>query len=244
MPRFFVTASNIFGGAAYLNARETEHLRALRIRRGESFTVCDGNGTDYVCRLTELTDDGAEAEIVDITPTVSEPTVACAAYIAFAKGDRLETAVQKSVELGASEIALFPSARCVSKPEGLSVIHKTGRLQKIAEEAAKQSGRGKIPRVVVSPSFERMIFQAQKADLPLFFYEEETARHLKDALETSPEAKTISIVTGPEGGFDPEEAAFAAENGMISVSLGPRILRCETAPIAALSAIMYHTGNL
>ncbi len=243
MPRFFVTASNIFGGAAYLNAKETEHLRALRIRKGESFTVCDGNGTDYTCRLTDITVDGAEAEILETGPTVSEPTVDCAAYIAFAKGDRLETAVQKSVELGASEIVLFPSARCVSKPEGLSVLKKTGRLQKIGEEAAKQSGRGKIPNVIVSPSFDHMIFKASKADLPLFFYEEEKARHLKEALVEKRAFKTISIVTGPEGGFDPAEAAFAAQNSMLSVSLGPRILRCETAPIAALAAIMYHTGN-
>ena len=244
MPRFFVTASNIFGGAAFLDAKETEHLRALRIRKGESFTVCDGAGTDYTCRLKELKADGAEVEIVEKTQTASEPTIECTVYVAFAKGDRLETAVQKSVELGASEIVLYPSARCVSKPEGLSVLKKTGRLQKIAEEAAKQSGRGKIPRVVVSPSFDKMIFQAVKADLPLFFYEDEAERHLSDALEAHLEIKTISIVTGPEGGFDPEEAAFAKDTGMISVSLGPRILRCETAPIAALSAIMYHTGNL
>ncbi len=243
MPRFFVTASNIFGGAAYLDAKETEHLRALRIRKGESFTVCDGKGTDYKCRLKEITAEGAEAEVLETGPTVAEPSVECTAYIAFAKGDRLETAVQKSVELGASEIVLYPSVRCVSKPDGLSLVRKTGRLQKIAEEAAKQSGRGRIPLVSVSPSFDRMIFQASKAGLPLFFYEEENAYHLKDALEAHPGAKTVSLVTGPEGGFDPEEAAFAKLNGMISVSLGPRILRCETAPIAALAAIMYHTGN-
>ena len=123
------------------------------------------------------------------------------------------------------------------------MLHKTGRLQKIAEEAAKQSGRGKIPPVVVAPSFEHMLAQAAKADLPLFFYEDETTCHLKNALETQPVAKTISLVTGPEGGFDPEEAELAVQNGMISVSLGPRILRCETAPIAALAAIMYHTEN-
>ena len=191
-----------------------------------------------------MTEDGAEVEIIEKTLTVSEPTVDCTACIAFAKGDRLETAVQKSVELGAAEVVLFPSARCVSKPEGLSVLKKTGRLQKIAEEAAKQSGRGKIPKVVVSPSFDKMIFQAVKADLPLFLYEDESAYHLKDALQAHPDAKTVSIVTGPEGGFDPEEAAFAKETGMLSVSLGPRILRCETAPITALSAIMYHTDNL
>lgn len=244
MPRFFVAASNIFGGMAYLNAVEIEHLRALRIRCGESFTVCDGAGKDFTCRLTKLTNDCAEAEIVDVSPSKGEPSVFSAMYIAYAKGDRLDTAVQKSVELGASEIVLFPSARCVSKPETLSVVHKTGRLQKIAEEAAKQSGRGKIPWVTAVSSFQNAVQSAAKTDLPLFLYESEKQNNLKDILNNTAGFKTVSIMTGPEGGFEPEEAAYAAENGMRSVSIGPRILRCETAPLAALAAVMYHTGNM
>lgn len=244
MPRFFVAASNIFGGMAYLSASEIEHLRALRIRRGENITVCDGAGKDYTCRLTKLTDDGAEAEIVDVSPSMGEPSIFCAVYIAYAKGDRLETAVQKSVELGASEIVLFPSARCVSKPETLSVVRKTGRLQKIAEEAAKQSGRGKIPWVTTVSSFENAVQSAVKSGLPLFLYECEKRNSLKEVLNNSADLKTVSIMTGPEGGFEPEEAAYAAESGMHSVSIGPRVLRCETAPLAALAAVMYHTGNM
>lgn len=244
VPRFFVAASNIFGGIAYLNAKEIDHLRALRIRHGESFTVCDGDGQDYTCRLTKLTPDGAEAEIVDIGPSKGEPSVFCAVYTAYAKGDRLETAIQKSVELGASEIVLFPSARCVSKPEHLSVIHKTGRLQKVAEEAAKQSGRGKIPWVTAVSSFENAVQSASKNEMPLFLYECEKHNSLKDILTGHTGFKTVSIMTGPEGGFEPEEASYAVQNGMHSVSIGPRILRCETAPIAALTAVMYHTGNM
>jgi 16S rRNA (uracil1498-N3)-methyltransferase len=244
MPRFFIAASNIFGGVAYLSATEIDHLRALRIKSGESFTVCDGAGKDYTCRLVKLTDDGAEAEVVEIAPSAGEPSVFCAVFAAWSKGDKLDTVVQKSVELGATEIVLFPSARCVSKPETLSVVHKTGRLQKIAEEAAKQSGRGKIPWVTAVQSFENAVLSASKNDLALFLYEDEKTRSLKSALESCPELRRISIMTGPEGGFEPEEAAFAIQNGMKSVSVGPRILRCETAPLAALSAVMYHTGNL
>jgi 16S rRNA (uracil1498-N3)-methyltransferase len=244
MPRFFIAASNIFGGAAYLNAREIDHLRALRIKSGESFTVCDGAGKDYTCRLVKLTDDGAEAEVVDIAPSTGEPSVFCAVFVAWAKGDKLETVVQKAVELGAAELVLFPSARCVSRPETLSVVHKTGRLQKIAEEAAKQSGRGKIPWVTAVSTFENAVQSASKSNLSLFLYEDEKKQGLKDVLESSAAFKTVSIMTGPEGGFEREEAAFAAQNGMRTVSVGPRILRCETAPIAALTAVMYHTGNL
>ena len=244
MARFFVAASNIFGGVAYLSAGETGHLRALRIRSGESFTICDGAGKDYTCRLTKVGDEGAEAEIVEIAPSFGEPSVFCAVYAAYSKGDKLETVIQKGVELGASEFVLFPSARCVSKPETLAVIHKTGRLQKIAEEAAKQSGRGKIPWVTAVQSFENAVLAAAKNEMPLFLYESEKNRSLKDVLSGRGEFKTAAVMTGPEGGFEPEEAAFAAENGMHSVSVGPRILRCETAPLTALTAVMYHTGNL
>jgi 16S rRNA (uracil1498-N3)-methyltransferase len=244
MARFFIAASNIFGGIAYLNASDLDHLRALRIRHGESFTVCDGAGKDYICRLTKLGGEGAEAEIVDIAPSAGEPSVFCAVYAAWSKGDKLETVIQKSVELGASEFVLFPSARCVSKPETLAVVHKTGRLQKIAEEAAKQSGRGKIPWVTAASTFENAVASASKSDLPLFLYEGEKQRSLKDTLGSTGGYRTVSIMTGPEGGFEPEEAAFAAENGMKSVSVGPRILRCETAPLAALAAVMYATGNM
>jgi 16S rRNA (uracil1498-N3)-methyltransferase len=244
MPRFFVTASNIFGGVAYINGKDTEHFRALRIRQGERFVVCDGAGKDYSCQLTTLTDDGAEAEILDVSPSSGEPDVECMVYAAFAKGDKLETVVQKAVELGAAGIVLFPSARCVSKPEALSMVKKTGRLQKIAEEAAKQSGRGRIPKVTSMPTFEHAVKAAALSDLPLFFYEDEKKLGLKTALDESGQPKTVSIVTGPEGGFEPGEAAIAAESGMKTVSMGPRILRCETAPIAALSAVMLHTGNM
>jgi 16S rRNA (uracil1498-N3)-methyltransferase len=175
---------------------------------------------------------------------VGEPSLFCAVYAAYSKGDKLETVVQKSVELGATEIVLFPSARCVSKPETLAIVNKTGRLQKIAEEAAKQSGRGKIPWVTAVHSFENAILSASRNDLPLFLYEGEKRYSLKEVLDNSAGFKTVTIMTGPEGGFNPEEALFAAENGMRSVSIGPRILRCETAPIAALAAVMYHTGNL
>ena len=244
MPRFFVAVSNVFGGVAYLNAKDAEHIKVLRIREGEQFTVCDGNGTDYVCRLLKMSEDGAEAEVLLKTAVSGEPTVSCTVFAAFSKGDRLETVIQKCVEIGASEIVLFPSQRCVSKPEGIALMRKTSRWQKIAEEAAKQSGRGKIPAVTVSPMFETAIRRAAKAELPLFFYEEENRFGLKEALEQNPGCKTASIVTGPEGGFEPAEASFAASCGMLSVSLGPRILRCETAPICALSAVMLYTGNM
>lgn len=244
MARFFVSASNIIGDTAYLSGEDMDHIKVLRIRDGETFTVCDGSGTDYLCVLSKADRDTAEVKILDKTPSKGEPTVECAVYIAYAKGDKIEHVVQKAVELGASEIVLFPSKRCVSRPEGSALVKKTARYAKIAEEAAKQSGRGRIPAVTTMPSYKAAIESAAKADVPLFCYEDEKELSLKTCMESVPEIKTVSIVTGPEGGFEPEEAALASEMGMKCVTMGPRILRCETAPLCALSAVMYSTGNL
>lgn len=245
MARFFIAASNIFGGIAYLTKEELDHIKVLRIKSGETFTVCDGNGTDYVCRLSGTDLKGEiTAEILDSAPSIGEPSVFCSVYTAFPKGDKAETIVQKSVELGASEIIFYPSARCVSRPDEKSLIKKTARWQKIASEAAKQSGRGKIPTVNTLPSFSAAVGAAAKADLPLFLYEEEQKQGLRDAVSSAASPSTVSIMTGPEGGFEPEEAQLAISSGMKSVTIGPRILRCETAPVCAVTSVMLLTGNL
>jgi len=244
MSRFFITASNIFGGMAYLSKEDADHIKVLRIRKGEIFTVCDGNGTDYTCRLSDNDGEDLCVEIVDKTPSPGEPNVKCSVFAAFSKGDKLESVIQKSVELGASEIVAFPSKRCVSKPEGVSLLRKTERWQKIAKEAAKQSERGIVPLVSVMPTYENAVKKAAEAELPIFCYEEEKSHSLKAALEQAGEIKTVSIFTGPEGGFEPSEAALAVQYGMKSVTLGPRILRCETAPVSVLSAVMLFTDNM
>ena len=244
MARFFVSASNIFGGVAYLSSSDTEHLRSLRIRNGEVFTVCDGNGTDYSCVLSKVDRDGAEATVLGTSPSVGEPSVSVTLYTAFSKGDKLEHVVQKAVELGAVAVVLFPSRRCVARPEGSALAKRVLRLARIAEEAAKQSGRGIVPTVTALDSYEEAIRRAASADLPLFCYENETDFGLRQAMSDRPGAVSVSLVTGPEGGFDRDEADLAASSGMITVTLGKRILRCETAPLAALTAVMFQTGNL
>ena len=244
MPRFFIAASNILGGVAYINEKDAEHIKVLRIRQGELFTVCDGNGNDYTCRLTSSDDGGMSAEIVDTAPSKTEPSVEVTVFSAFSKGDKPELIIQKCVELGASKIVFFPSKRCVVKIEGAAAIKKADRWQKIAQEAAKQSERGHIPKVEIAYDYQSAIKLAAQAELPLFLFENEKQTGIKSALTENCTAKSISIVTGPEGGFEDYEATYAKSCGMISVSLGPRILRCETAPICALSAVMLLTDNM
>jgi 16S rRNA (uracil1498-N3)-methyltransferase len=207
------------------------------------FTVCDGAGRDYICRLIELGRDGARAEILEERASAGEPPVKVSVYMAFAKGERLEYAVQKCVELGATELFVFPSARAVASPDGKSLENRLARLSAISKGAAEQSGRGTIPAVRALASFEDMVGAASTARLPLFFYEGESAPNLSAALEAAPAPETVSMITGPEGGFELREVEAASRAGCRPVSLGPRILRCDTAPIAALSCVMLRCGG-
>jgi 16S rRNA (uracil1498-N3)-methyltransferase len=162
--------------------------------------------------------------------------------MAFPKADKLEHVIQKATELGAYEIVAFPSARCVSKPDEKSLQKKLERWQKIAASAAEQSGRGRVPQVIVLSSFRDAITRACQADKALMFYENEQATTLRMAMEQG-SAATISLLTGPEGGLEEKEVEEARQMGMQVCTLGKRILRCETAPLCALSAVMYACGE-
>ena len=241
MARFFVAASNIFGGIAYINGRDAEHARVLRLREGEVVTVCDGNGTDYSCRIKSSSSSSVEAEIIGQAPSAGEPDVDVTVYAAWPKGDKAETIVQKTVELGAKKIVFYPSERCVSRPDDISANKKCSRLGRIAEEAAKQCGRGIIPEVRFVSSYDDMLLEASRSELAIFFYEE-GGESLRDIMSFKP--ASVAVVTGPEGGFEHSEAARAADMRLITATLGARILRCETAPAVAVSSVMLLTGNL
>jgi len=251
MIRFFAAPHDVTANNIKLSAEDSEHIRVLRLRPDELFSVCDGNGTDYICRLS-LNKKEVIADIVDKFQSLGEPSVKCRVFIAYSKGDRLDYAVQKSVELGAFEIILFESGRCVAVPR--DIPKKTARLQRIALETAKQSNRGIIPKVTSAGKFDKMIEEATRhSALTLMCYECEDDMHIKPVLEQhfsdfhgqkDQNNKPVSVITGPEGGFEPNEVVLAQSKGIRIVSLGPRILRSETAPVVALAALMFHTGNL
>ena len=242
MPRFFIAGTNLAGGMAILKGRDAEHVRVLRLRPGEDVILCDGQGTDYKCRLVYADKEQAEAEILEVVPCSAEPSVKVTVLCGLPKGDKTDYIIQKCVEAGASEIAFFLSDRCVARPG--EPEKKLERWQRIAEEAAKQSGRGIIPRVSWAGDFAGALDAAIKTELPLFMYETGEREALSEVLEANKAVKTAAIVTGPEGGFAEFEAKLARLAGLHVCSMGERILRCETAPVVAVSALMYATGNL
>ena len=242
MPRFFMAGTNIMGGMAIMTGRDAEHVRVLRLRPGEDMIICDGKGTDYKCRLVKADKDQVEAEVIEVVPCPAEPTVQVTVLCGLPKGDKTDYIIQKCVEAGASEIMFFQSDRCVAKPD--KPEKKLERWQRIAEEAAKQSGRGIIPQVSWAGAYADALNVANQKELALFMYETGEREALNAVLEANSDVKTAAIVTGPEGGFAPFEADLARIVGLHICSMGERILRCETAPVVAVSALMYATGNL
>ena len=242
MPRFFMAGTNILGGMAIMKGRDAEHVRVLRLRPGEDMIICDGKGTDYKCRLVKADKEQVEAEVIEVVPCPAEPTVQVTVLCGLPKGDKTDYIIQKCVEAGASEIMFFQSDRCVAKPD--KPEKKLERWQRIAEEAAKQSGRGIIPQVSWAGEYADALNVANQKELALFMYETGEREALNTVLEANSHVKTAAIVTGPEGGCAPFEADLARIVGLHICSMGERILRCETAPVVAVSALMYATGNL
>ena len=242
MVRFFVSPQAFAGDELYLVGENAQHAKVLRLKEGEEILVCDGEGRECLCTISDVSPGQVSLVVKKRQESESEARVKASIYMAFSKGDKLEHVIQKATELGAYEIVAFPSARCVSRPDDKSLKKKLERWQKIAASAAEQSGRGRIPEVITLGSYKEALVRAAQADKAILFYENERATTLRMALETG-EYSTISLLTGPEGGLEEKEVAQAQEAGLQVCTLGRRILRCETAPLCALSAVMYAFGE-
>ena len=242
MTRFFVTPEEMQDAFFVLTGENAQHAKVLRLKNGEQVLVCDGQGGECLCTVSDVSPGQISLVVKSRQESANEAAVKVSVYMAFPKADKLEHVIQKATELGAYEIVAFPSARCISKPDEKSLKKKLERWQKIAASAAEQSGRGRIPEVLTLPSYQAALERAAKADKALLFYENEQATTLKMALSHS-SYTTVSLLTGPEGGLEELEVEKAKDAGLQVCTLGKRILRCETAPLCALSAVMYDAGE-
>ena len=242
MPRFFVTRDSIDTENGYITicGDDARHIaRSLRMAVGDGVTACDGSSVEYECILEKIRDEECICRIVSSAQSAKEPPVYITLLMAYPKGDKLETVIQKAVELGASKIVPFESSRCIKRPKAEKIDKVVTRLSRIAEEAAKQCGRAILPEVTAPVGLREAISEAVKSELALICYECEKENTLRSLLTRDGAPKSISIIVGAEGGFSHEEAELAISQGCKSVSLGSRILRCETAPSYVLSAISY-----
>ena len=242
MTRFFVEPQQMQPDFFVLTGENAQHAKVLRLKCGNEVLVCDGQGAECICTISDISPDQVSLVVRSRQQSDAEAAVQATVYMAFPKADKLEHVIQKATELGVYEVVAFPSARCVSTPDEKSLKKKLERWQRIAASAAEQSGRGRIPAVRVLPNYKAALAEAAKADKAILFYENEQANTLRMTLSQG-KYKTVSLMTGPEGGLEEKEVQQAMDAGLQVCTLGKRILRCETAPLCALSAVMYDSGE-
>ncbi|MEG1887370.1 MAG: RsmE family RNA methyltransferase [Oscillospiraceae bacterium] len=239
MPRFFkeTIKTNLF-----IDGADAMHIvKSLRMKVGEALTICDGCGTDYICEIINIQNGRVDLKLLSGSPNSSEPTVSATLFQCLTKNDGMDLIVRDAVQLGITAIVPVLSSRCVSRPDEKSLAKKLARWQTIADESAGQSGRGILPKVQNLISFGDCCAQMKNFDAPLFFYELSGSEMSESINRTT---GTAALVIGPEGGFDSSEAEQIIKSGGVATTLGPRILRAVTAPVAAISNLMLLSGNM
>lgn len=241
MPRFFIDEGSLCGDTITVTGGDAVHIgRSLRMKTGDEITFCR-EGIDYRTVIEKMTSDEVFCKIIEKNKTESEPSLKLTIYQALPKQDKPELIIQKCTELGAARIVFFISKRCVSRPDEKSAEKKIARYRKIAEEAAKQSGRGIIPTIDGIMNFDEAVRDLSENDLSLICYENGGSRLAE--IDFSHKG-SCGVMIGAEGGFDRVEVDKACDSGAVPVWLGKRILRCETCPIAVTAVIMNIAGEM
>lgn len=247
MYRFYYESENKTDKNIVVAGEDAHHIKnVLRLKIGEKLILCDGNGYEHLCTVADYdTQNAVNCEIIESRESETELPVKIVLYQGLPKKDKLELIIQKAVELGAFEIVPVAMKRSIAKIEDdKSEKKKMQRWQEIARAAAKQSERGIIPQVGKCLTFKQAL-QRCTEDKALVCVAYENARGMSSlaefaqAVKEAPKGATIAVFVGPEGGFEESEVEMVKENGGLSVSLGKRILRTETAGLTLLSILMY-----
>ena len=239
---FYVENGQIGEHTITIMGNDVNHIKnVLRMQKGEKLIICDGQGTDYYCSIADFSKDEVITEILEMNDTQTELNTKIYLFQGLPKKDKMELIIQKAVELGVHEVIPVSMKRCVAKIEDKKKeLKKLERWQTIATSAAKQSGRGMIPKVQGVMSFRDALEKAKELEFTIVPYEQaEGMAESKKLIEKACKKKSIGIFIGPEGGFDDAEIQKAREAGFSTISLGKRILRTETAGLTILSILMF-----
>lgn len=247
MHRFYTDKGNMSSAdkTIMITGDDVNHIRnVLRLKCGDEIMVSDGEGTDYQCRISDISTDMVTADIEDVFRNAAELPVRITLFQGMPKSDKLELIIQKAVELGACEIVPVLTRRTVVKVDDKKAGKKIERYNGIAESAGKQSGRGIIPEVKSFMTFKQALEYAKTLDMNIIPYEEaEGIEYSRKVIDEIKGKKSLGIFIGPEGGFAREEVEQAMSIGAKCITLGNRILRTETAGLAVLSVIMFSIDN-
>jgi 16S rRNA (uracil1498-N3)-methyltransferase len=245
MARFFVPKKNLQGDRAVVTGQELEHMRrVLRLRPGDRVTFFDDEGWEYEGIIRSYAERLGEIEIAKSSRPQREASLRVILAQAVGKGEKLDWVVEKATELGAWKIVPFLSSRTVPRLDRAKIEGRRARWRKIALSAAKQSGRTHVPEILDLCDFQALVRQPWPCDLKLLFWENESARGLAQVREEKVHVDSLLLVIGPEGGFSADEVCEAVRNGFEPLHLGRRILRTETAAVAALSLAQFLWGDM
>ena len=242
MDWFFIENAGSVGDLHLITGEDAVHItKSLRMSVGEVISLCDSDQKEHLCMIEKIDSSGVLVRITTEEECTHEPDIQLTLYFALTKGDKPETVIQKCIELGVTKIVPVLTDRCVSRPDAKAAEKKLARYRKIALGAAMQSRRGIIPEVLPLTDLKKAASELGSYDKAILFYEG-GGEPLRELIK--PEDQKIAVFIGPEGGFEEREVELLCSSGAKTATLGKRILRAETAPIAAAAAIMFHTGNL
>ncbi|MDI6617413.1 MAG: 16S rRNA (uracil(1498)-N(3))-methyltransferase [Clostridiales bacterium] len=246
MHNFFVACDAVHDGVIEISGDDASHIsKSLRLSAGNEITVSDGNGNSYLCLISSVNKKAITCKIIKKSQSNTEPPIIVDLYQGIPKASKMDLIVQKCTEIGINSIIPVETERTVVKlKDGYDLKNKLERWQRIAEEAAKQSRRGHIPSIMEPVLFKNALEDISSYDLGIIPYEEEHGVGLKEALKYKNNAHKIMIFIGPEGGFSDSEILTARVKNVLPVTMGPRILRTETAGFVCLSIIMYEIGDM
>lgn len=244
MSRFFINEKDINANSITITGDDVTHIkRVLRLNAGDSLTLCDGKGSDYSVKIEKVEGDRIITGIMSVERSSTEPPFEVTLFQGLPKSDKMELIIQKCVELGVNRVVPVSTGRTVVKLENAKdTQNKVNRWRRISLEAAKQCNRGAVPEIEMPVSFDKALELSAGSQLGIIPYEKERSGGLKKIL--TGDFQSISVFIGPEGGFTEEEIEKALLKGLKPVTLGPRILRTETAGPAVLSILMYALGDM
>ncbi len=243
-PRFILAPESLLAGTATISGADLRHARVLRLRPGDGVRLCDGRGREYAGEVVRVLADRIEVRQGGELRNDPEPLPAVSLFQGLARGDKIEFVLQKATELGIARFVPVASERSTLRPAEARTA-RLRRWQEIARQAARQSERTRVPEVSAPCAWPAALAEARQADLAVMPYEGSgPGESWKARLAGRTGIRSLALLVGPEGGFTEAELAQALAAGVIPVSLGPRILRSETAGLAATALAMFCWGDL
>ncbi len=244
MQRYFIHSDQLDHNMITIVGDDVHHIkRVMRFQQGTRITCVDGKGHDYLVEILTITKEAVHCKILKIMPSKGEPNLQISLAQALPKGDKWEWILQKGTELGVTQFYPFTSERTVVKVHPGKVGKKLQRWQRIVKEAAEQAQRGRIPEIHPPMTWDALLSRIQQQENVWIAYEKR-GESLRTCLEQRRAQQQVLLIIGPEGGFSASEIDEAEKAGAVPVTLGPRILRTETASLVGLSCILYAHDEL